>query len=549
MLKQNKGSRAYRIFDFLHRNIVIIIIAVVVIAGAVSTAAIVRGDASSGEKEENTVEYRPMNTVYFAMDRVRTLNPLASSDSDVYYISQLVYSSLFRLDETLNIQKDVVKDYETDSQDGSVKLNLRRDVKFSDGSGLTASDVSYTINKILSIGSESPYYHYVSKIDSVYQSGTYSLTVNFEDPKDAALDNLVFPIVSAADYSTDNEKCLGSGPYRLGSYEKTKSLKLSPNKYYYGQQAKNRIRFKIVADKNTTTGLMTMEAVTACVSRDQDADSVADDKDLKVTKIPSSEMEYLGFNCRNRILSDKRVRKAVAGIIDTEELIKDNYGGSGVLSDSIYFPGFLGTKNKGDIFGYDQKSALELLREAGYKDSNEDGVLENEKGKDLSLRILVDGSRRNRTDTARSIAESLRSAGLRVKLEVKDRAAFKEALAERDFDLYLGGYKFDKQYDLSSLFRKGGRTGYDNPEVRSLAGQLETCLSAEEQKTVYEKLKSVLADELPYYCLCYKTYAFVTVPEFTAEQPPVFFDIFRGCGNWQWSRTVTKEEQSDEADQ
>lgn len=170
MLKQNKGSRAYRIFDFLHRNIVIIIIAVVVIAGAVSTAAIVRGDASSGEKEENTVEYRPMNTVYFAMDRVRTLNPLASSDSDVYYISQLVYSSLFRLDETLNIQKDVVKDYEADSQDGSVKLNLRRDVKFSDGSGLTASDVSYTINKILSIGSESPYYHYVSKIDSVYQS-------------------------------------------------------------------------------------------------------------------------------------------------------------------------------------------------------------------------------------------------------------------------------------------------------------------------------------------------------------------------------------------
>lgn len=548
MIKQNKGSRTYRVFDFLHRNIVIIIIAVVVIAGAVSTAAIVRGGASSDEEAENTVEYKPVNTVYFAMDRVKTLNPLASSDSDVYYISQLVYSSLFRLDETLNIQKDLVRNYSTDAQEGSVKLNLRRDVSFSDGSKLTASDVSYTVSKILSIGEESPYYSYVSKIDSVYQSGTYSLTVKFEDPEDASLDNLVFPIVSAGDYSTDNEKCTGSGPYRFGSYDRTKSLKLSPNKYYYGEPAKNRIQFKIVADKNTVTGLMTMEAVTAFVSRDQDADSVALDRDLKVTKIPSSEMEYLGFNCRNRVLSDKRVRQAIAGIIDTEELIKDNYGGSGVLSDSIYFPGFLGTENRGDIFAYDKKSALGLLREVGYTDSNEDGVLETEKGRDLSLRILVDGSRRNRTDTARSIAESLRGAGIRIKLEIKDHEEFKEALAGRDFDLYLGGYRFDKQYNLSSLFRKGGRTGYDNPEVRRLAGQMETCLSAEEQKAVYEKLKAILSDELPYYCLCYKTYAFVTVSEFTAEQTPVFFDIFRGCGTWQWSRTVIKDEQPDRAD-
>ena len=125
-----------------------IIIAVVVLAGAVSTVAIVRGGGVSESRNTQQVEYQPMKTVYLAMDRVETLNPLVSSDSDVFYISQLVYSSLFRLDENLNIEPDLVKSYKTSPSEGSVSIKLRQDVKFSDGSSLTAADVSYTVNRI-----------------------------------------------------------------------------------------------------------------------------------------------------------------------------------------------------------------------------------------------------------------------------------------------------------------------------------------------------------------------------------------------------------------
>ncbi len=217
MLKQNKGNRNYRVFDFLHRHIIIIIIAVVVLAGGLSTIAIVRGDVSPSEEEQETVTYETMDKIYLAMDRVETLNPLVSGDSDVYYISQLLFSSLFYLDDKLGVKSQVVESYNTNAQAGSVSLELRKDVKFSDGSSLTANDVRATINTILRIGSDGPYYEYVSKIDSVQISDTYAMTVHFEDPADAALDNLVFPIISATNYDADSDRVVGSGPYAISS--------------------------------------------------------------------------------------------------------------------------------------------------------------------------------------------------------------------------------------------------------------------------------------------------------------------------------------------
>ncbi|MEY8368046.1 ABC transporter substrate-binding protein [Anaerovoracaceae bacterium 42-11] len=543
MLKQNKGNKGYKVFDFLHRHIIIIIIAVVVLAGGISTVAIVRGDAAPSEEEQETVTYEAMNKIYLAMDRVETLNPLVSRDSDVYYISQLLFSSLFRLDESLNIESEAVKSYQTNSENGSVSLKLRTDVKFSDGSSLTANDVRATVNAILRIGTDGPYYEYASKIDSVQVSDTYSLTISFEDPADAALDNLVFPIISAVNYDTDSDRPIGSGPYAISSYDSTKYLNLNPNKHYFGEKPGNKLRFKVLPDKSRTSGLMTMEAVTAYVSRDQDADADAEDKELKTQKISSGELEYLGFNFKNQILAKKEVRQAIACAVDVEGLIHDNYGGAGVSSDSIYFPGFLGTENKGDAYAQDIKGAIDLLAAAGYRDVNEDGLLEDEEGKKVSMTILVNSNDGNRKDTAESIAAALKEIGIDTKVKSLGWQSYKTAVKEGEFDLYLGGYKFDKKFDLRELFRNGNAIGYKNTTVQSYVNQMETCLSSEKQKELYEKLKPLLAEELPYYCLCYKTYAFITVPRFTGESLPTFFDIYRGCESWRWERTMVKTEE------
>ncbi|MGN0659830.1 MAG: ABC transporter substrate-binding protein [Emergencia sp.] len=548
MLKDSKGNRLRNAFDFAHEHIVVIIIAVVVLAGIISTILIIRGDAAPESSDEEVIEYREMNTVYFAMDEIETLDPLSSQDSDVYYISKLIYSSLFDLDENLSLKKDVVSSFETSKGNGSVKIKLRDDVRFSDGSRLTAEDVRFTVNQILRLGEDSPYYEYVSRIASVQVKGTYSLVITFEDPSDAALDNLIFPIVSSDSYETGSNRNPGSGPYRYSSFDTLKALKLKPNGYYFGGEPSNRVTFKIVKDKSKVTGLMTTDAVTAFVSTSTDADVDAEDKNLKAERITSSEMEYLAFNFDNKILSDERIRRAVAMSIDVQTIIDDNYGGSAVASDTVYFPGFLGTENQGDAWPLDQKGASRLLSECGYRDSDEDGYLENEKGKTLSLTILVNRGNSRRVDTAYSIAESLKLTGIKADVRALSWSEYRAAIKEGDFDIFLGGYKFDKKYNLKELFRKSSCTGYYDKETWELVSSLETCLGPKKQKEIYEKLKTRLIEDLPYYCLCYKTYTFVTVQHFESETLPTFFDIFRGCSTYKWQKTVVTPPENAEAE-
>ncbi len=122
---KNKGKRAYRVLDFLHEHVIAIIIAVVVLAGVISTIAIVKGDVKTSSEKENSIQYEEMSTIYFAMDPVKSLNPLSSQDRDVYYIPQLMFSSLFKLNENLNIEPDLVSSYTANSGSGTVSIKLR----------------------------------------------------------------------------------------------------------------------------------------------------------------------------------------------------------------------------------------------------------------------------------------------------------------------------------------------------------------------------------------------------------------------------------------
>lgn len=535
------------ILHFLHVHIVSIIIIVVVASGILSSLWILNNNDSVEKEEKDTVSYKTMNTVYESMTPVKTLNPIKSNDEDVYYISQLIYSSLFKLNNNLNVKKDLVANYDTHSKGGYVDITIKKKAKFSDGSDVTANDVSFTISEIKSIGKKSPYYNYVSKIDYAIVTGSKSLTIYFKSPSDAALDNLVFPIVSEYSYYNDSQnRIIGSGQYKLSSYDGETVLKLKPNEEYYGDIAENKIQFNIIPDKSATPGLMTMDSITTYVSAAADSDVDALDKDLLVTKIPSNSMIYLGFSFNNTYLKNKKMRKAVAYAINNAEIINDNYGNMAQESESIYYPGFLGTKKKGDAYSYDPKSAAQLLSQLGYVDSNEDGYLETKKGKVVSLKILVNENDAARVDTANTICEYLEQVGIKASVRKKSWKKYVKALNKGDFDIYVGGYSFDKQFDLRELFKKKNSLGFDSENIRNLVNKMETCIDNKKQKETFIKLKKKLNDELPYYCICYKDLSFITVSHFETNSLPTFFDVYRNCSSWKWKRIVVSTEDEKE---
>lgn len=535
-----------KIFDFLHEHIVKVIVIVAVLTAIISMAFILRNDGQTPQPGDEVVEYKTMKTVYFAMDKVKSLNPLSSQEEDTYYISKLVFSSLFRFDETMNLEKDLVKTYETDAKNGEVKIKLHSGVKFSDGTALTAYDVRYTVDQIGYLGAKCPYYAYADKIDHVEVHGDTSLTVCFKKPADAALDNLTFPIVSSNLYSASDEKPVGSGLYKYGSYANHKTLRLNPNETYYGTKAKNKLVFKVISDKTKIPGLMTIDSITAGVTTDSAVSIEAEDKNLQVTPIPSSEMEYVGFNFKHKYLKDARVRKAIAKTMDLDAIINDSYGGAGMVSDTIYFPGFLGTENGGDPYEPDQVGASELLKECGFKDSDENGILEDKDGKEFSIAILVNENEDSRVDAADTIAAELQKIGIKATVVEKSWKSYKTALKKGRFDMYLGGYSFDAKYNLKEMFAKNNFLRYNNQDVLKLVKKMETCLTVKKQKETFEQLKPMLIEELPYYCIAYKTYSFLSVERFTADVIPNYQNRYAGCDSWQWEKILTTKVESKE---
>ena len=539
--KKNRKTNIDKALIFLKRHLLTILVVLVFLAGATATIMIMRNEERTPQGVEDTIPIlQPASEIRLAMYNPESFNALSSSDEDVVYINQLVYSYLFRLDNTLNIVPDIVESYIPNRETGSVELTLKAGITFSDGTAMNAYDVEYTIGVIQSLGTQSPYYNYANKIAAISVTGRDTLYIDFVSKNDASLDNLVFPIVSAENYNY-NTFNVGGGPYKYAEYVEEKYLMLEPNEQYYGDVPKTPVYIALVKNKEILPGLTTLDDVTCYLSKEESADDIAAGKMLRCRYIPSGELEYVGFNCRNSLCSDSVMRQAISYAIDRNEIVSDDYGNGAVVSDSLYFPGFMGVE-EGNAITYDPKKASELLNSLGYMDTNEDKILEDSSGNPISLRLLVSKDISSRKEAAATIVKGLSSVGIGVEIVELPQGELMANLATGNFDIYIAGIKMDKQFKMSELFGSANYGGFNEATVMNLVAQLEQCLSADEQKGVFIALKPLLNTEIPYLSIGYKTYSFISVPSLAVTDSPMFFDPYRNLGTWVWQKKVSAEE-------
>ena len=538
--KKNKKIRRNIIIYLIQENFLVsVIIAVAIIAMVISGIVATVNSRERNKDSDTKTTLVKADTINLAMFEPRNFNVYESNDEDIFYINQLVYSSLFKLDKNLNITPDVVSKYSVDTSSGEVNIRLKDNVKFSDGSDLESSDVKASVDRIIAAESRSPYFVYASKINHIQINDSKNFTVVFNSASDAALDNLIFPITSAGEYNKGESFAIGSGPYAYSGHESGKTLKLAVNKYYYDGIAKLPIVFNIVKDRSVIPGLMTMDVVTAYLNKTQDADSIAQDKKLKYKKLASGELEYLGFNHENKYCSNSKFRIAISKAIDSSKIIKYNYAGAAVTSDSIYYPNFLGAK-KDDTFNFEPKKATKLLKELKLKDRDEDGIIEDESGNPVTLRILVQNTNKQRLEAAETIIENLKQIGINAELVSVDADSYKDKLESKQYDIYFGGIKIDKQFNLTDLYTTYNKIGFSDSKLLTQISKLEQSLSSEEQLKQFTAIKKSINQDASYVPVCYKAYWFLSVDTLKNADDVNFYSPYEGAVKWQWSKRKTK---------
>lgn len=536
-------------FGFLQKYWLYIVVVIAVIIVAVSSINIYREEVLEIDPD---VKMEEQNTLSFASAYIDTLNPIVSKSEDTYYISKLIYNSLFDYTADLNVEGELVESYTVDTEKAYVDITLRSGVTFHNGDSLTARDISFTVNAIKSYGSEGIYYEKASKIDSVNVRDDRNVRIYFSDNYDCSLDALTFPILPRGEYSsagallkdTDEFVPVGTGMYKYSSYDSLKELDLSPNESYFADKAQKSVSIKILPEKTMASNMLEIGSVTCYTDIGSDRKSLVEDKGLTMYDMISNQVDFMVFNTQSPLFTSKEVRKGICYAIDENQVLSEGYMDDGVLADTIYYPGFLGVADSNTNYAFDRDKAIEILAEEGYEDTDRNGRIEDAEGNDVTVSLLVNSDNANRIAAARIIEKNLERAGFSVEVRAVEWDEYNKLIEEKDFDILLTGYEMEGSYDLRSFFDGANTWGYENQEILEKVRELDRLHTSEEYTSIYAEIKDMLADEAQYYTLCYKKMGLIGVDTFEAKELPVFNDIFKNCNTWTWKKKITDDDES-----
>ena len=203
-------------------------------------------DTEKKSEEKNTSKQDGSQYINLTMIKPTTINPILNNDKSVSYVLNLVYDSLFEFDENYNLQPKLVDSYNISSNNKSINITLKDNIKWHNGQSLTASDVKYTYD-LIKKNTDSSYYSLVSNISKISVNGSKNLTITFKDGYAFSLETLIFPIVSKD--KLDNLKSdklklasnnlIGNGAYKIKTYEDRNYMLLELNKDYYDLDKNN----------------------------------------------------------------------------------------------------------------------------------------------------------------------------------------------------------------------------------------------------------------------------------------------------------------------
>ena len=448
------------------------------------------------------------------------LDPRMGTDSYSVRAHQLLFSNLVRLDDGVQPAPNLAASWET-ADYKTYRVNLRRDVKFHNGRQLTAADVVFTFTSILDPKTSSPLRGGFRMIDTVSAIDPYTVQFVLKEASGAFVVNLVAVMIVPDGSGRDlRDHPVGTGPYEFVSFAADDRLvvKAFPE-YFDGRPRNNGVTLKVVPD-DIMRGLELRKRTSQLVINDLAPDIAYQlEKDgLRLDRAPGLNYQYLGFNMRDPILQDVRVRHAIGYAIDRESIVE--YLRRGLATPAV---GMLSPSNwafEPDVFDftYDPDTARRLLDEAGYTDPDGDGPRPR-----LSLSLKVSSANEFNRLQSSVIQQNLREVGIDLDVRTYEFATLFADIQKGHFQMYTlqwaGGATADPDI-LRRVFHSqqvppaGFNRGHlSDPELDRLIDEATLATSIDERKARYSKVQKRVAELAPYISLWIETNIAVSQPD------------------------------------
>lgn len=525
-------------------------------------------EEQSGEVLENKPSAITSKTINLTMMKPETINPITNKNKSVGYIMNLIYDSLFTIDENYDTVPQLVEEYKIENDGMVINIKLK-DIKWHDGTILTSSDVKFTVD-LIKQHIDSPYNALVENISSISIINNKEFSINFKDKYAFSIDTLIFPIVSEKQLENNNDinnyknNLVGNGAYKIKSYEERKSLSLIINDSYYNQLPSNakNIEVEIVPDEEAQVSMViSLDSDIAKISLDDLSQFY--EKEFKTTTYESRDYECLLFNYENEVFKDLNFRKAIVSSINKKKILEEGYINNATLVD---FP--LNSKSKyydKDIksLEYSKENAKKYLSQVTFetnknitnvnentKDTDKDTVedvnksnlktnnetaTKDDKEKDikeqiskLNLKIIVNKDNSERKKSAYIISENLKDIGIKNTIEELSSEDMSKALNEKNYDLALVGWELSLAPDATNILES---IGYEDERLTNYINSLQNATTESQISDIYKSIQKYVNENALFMSLVIRDDYIVNNRRIEGKISPNSFDIYEGITN------------------
>ena len=463
------------------------------------------GVTTEAGNEETTASKEVLRVA--ANAEASTLDPSQTTDASSQQIFNNIFETLVYEDEQHNIVGKLAETYEQ-TNDTTYVFKLRQGVKFTNGEELKASDVVFTYTR----DAESPKTaSYFRDVESVTATGDYEVTIVLKQASAPFLAGLTFASTGIVNEKAITEagdnagtQPVGTGPYKLQTWEKGVKLILERNEEYWGEKPVFRT-VQVVAVPEGTNRTIELESGNVDIALEiptTDLNRVREGEGLTLLEQPARATTLLGMNCSKAPLNDTRVRQAISHALDVPTLVQAIKGDTVEVAYSEISSNMKYYKEIKESHEYNVEKAKELLKEAGY-----------ENGFDIS--IICDEKKEN-VDIATVAKQQLAEVGINVTINSMEFATMCSEAYAGNSEMFIVGWgsgTMDPDTVFFSCFHssnavEGGNNWarFTNDRADELLEKSRVVFDDTERGAVYDELQDLLAEECPWINLWVRKY-------------------------------------------
>ncbi|MCC6712844.1 MAG: peptide-binding protein [Candidatus Dadabacteria bacterium] len=455
-----------------------------------------------------------------------TLNPIVATDAYEGVINGgNVYETLIERDnETLELKPLLAESWEISEDKLTYTFKIREGIKWHDGTPFTSADVVFSYKTIMNPKVDAPQLRsYYQEIRDVEAIDDYTVKFTYARPYFLALEFCGgMPIVpkhifEKGDFNTNpaGRSPVGTGPFKFVKWTTGREVVLEKNPDYWGEKPHiNRIVFRIITDSSVALQVLKRQELDVAslspIQWEKQTGSPDFEKHFDKFSYFTPNYSYIGWNSRRPYFADKRVRTALAHLVNRELILdKVMYGLGAIVTNPFYINSPEYDKSIEPI-PYDPAAARKLLEEAGWLDHDGDGIRDKD-GVKFSFEFLIPGGSETGEKIATILKEELDGMGIDMTIRKTEWAVFTTRLNERNFDAvtlaWSMGIESDPYQIWSSTQAESGSNfiGFKNAEADRLIETARKEFDRDKRIKLYRRFSEIIHEEQPYtFLFCRK---------------------------------------------